>query len=455
VPSRGQPAGRGKGFRLVDRAAFGFFQTTPEGRYLAVNPALARMYGYESPKELLASITDIPGQLYVDGQRRLDLVRSLDADGAVARFEAEVRRKDGSTLWTSLTARAVRGEDGRVQWYEGTVEDITELRQTQDRLRDKAAELAAVFAALPDLSPSTPTGGSATTGRASRTPCWCPGGVPRPPRRQVLPAEASTVIRAIGEVRATGSQARAEYVLPDLGLRTFEARLSPLGADRVVAVIRDVTDLKSAEARVAFQASLLDEVQNAVIATDPAGIVTFWNNHAEKLFGWTSGEAIGKDVFSLNLRGFPHELVGELIREQRAQGGWRRELRLRRKDGSTFCAFVINKVRFAESGGLGHVAVVVDISDVKRAEEELRDAYGSGPGRATPADSPGDPHPRGRDRRAPSHRARCPARAPPRAVETRSTSSRALRHRPAPVRQHRKSSRRRASRRRVHRQDAP
>ena len=375
--------GAGKGIpELVDRAAFGFFQSTPEGHYLAVNLALARMYGYDSPEELLASITDIPGQLYVDGQRRLDLVRSLDTAGAVARFEAEVRRKDGSTLWTSLTARAVRGEDGRVQWYEGTVEDITELRQTQDRLRDKAAELEAVFAALPDLYFCIDAEGKICDYRTSQ-----PDTLLVPPAvflghrvEEVLPAEVSTVLlRAIGAVRATGSRARAEYVLalPERGLRTYEARLSRLGDDRVVAVIRDITDLKSAEARVAFQASLLDEVQNAVIATDPAGTVTFWNNHAEKLFGWTGGEAIGRDVFSLELRGFPRELVGELLREQHAEGGWRRELRLRRKDGSTFCAFVINKVRFAETGEVsGHVAVVVDISDVKRAEEELRDAYG-------------------------------------------------------------------------------
>ena len=143
-----------------------------------------------------------------------------------------------------------------------------------------------------------------------------------------------------------------------------------------MAVIRDITDLKSAEARVAFQASLLNEVQNAVIATDPAGQVTFWNHHAEKLFGWTCEEAIGRDVFSLNLRGFPRRLVDELVRAQRTQGGWRRELLLRRKDGATFCALVVNKVLYDGGGEItGHLAVVVDITDVKRAEQELREAY--------------------------------------------------------------------------------
>ena len=339
------------------------------------------MYGYDSPEELLASVTDIPGQLYVDGQRRLELVRLLDEAGSVAHFEAEVRRKDGSTLWTSLTARAVRGEDGRVQWYEGTVEDVTELRQTQDRLREKAAELEAVFAALPDLYFCTDLEGRICDFRTSQ-----PETLLVPPavflHRQVAevmpPDVAAVLMQAIEEVKTTGSRARAEYVLTirDLGLRTFEARLSPLRDDRVVAVIRDVTDLKTAEACVAFQATLLAEVQNAVIATDQAGTVTFWNNHAEKLFGWTCDEAIGKDVFALNLPGFSKESVDELIREQRAQGGWRRELLLRRKDGTTFCAFVINKVRYDQVGKTsGHVAVVVDISDVKRAERELRDAY--------------------------------------------------------------------------------
>ena len=175
---------------IVERAALGFFQSTPAGRYLAANPALARMYGYASPADLMASITDIPRQLYVDEQRRLDLVRLLEAADAVTRFESQVRRKDGSTLWTSLSARAVRGGDGSVLYYEGTVEDVTELKETQDQLRDKAAELEAVFAALPDIYFCTDLEGKICDFRTSQPAALLvpAGGLPPPPGRRGAPS---------------------------------------------------------------------------------------------------------------------------------------------------------------------------------------------------------------------------------------------------------------------------
>src|SRR5271163_4328093 len=86
---------------IFENAIEGIFQTTPSGSYLNVNPALAKMYGYESPKALISGLTAISAQLYVDPTRRGAFVKIMQESGTVRNFEAEIYRKDGSTMWIS------------------------------------------------------------------------------------------------------------------------------------------------------------------------------------------------------------------------------------------------------------------------------------------------------------------------------------------------------------------
>ncbi len=116
---------------LFENAVEGMFQTTPEGGYLSVNPALARMYGYASPAELTESIQDIGRNLYVEPQRREEFKRLMEEKGAVEGFEYQVRRKDGVPIWISENAWTVRDGQGRTLNYEGTVQDITERRRSE------------------------------------------------------------------------------------------------------------------------------------------------------------------------------------------------------------------------------------------------------------------------------------------------------------------------------------
>lgn len=116
---------------LVENAAEGIFQTTTDGRYLLANPMLARIYGYDSPREMVATLTNIAVQLYVDGTRRAEFQRLLREQDAVAGFESQVYRRDGAVIWISECARAVRAEDGRLLGYEGTVEDITARKRAE------------------------------------------------------------------------------------------------------------------------------------------------------------------------------------------------------------------------------------------------------------------------------------------------------------------------------------
>jgi sigma-B regulation protein RsbU (phosphoserine phosphatase) len=124
---------------VFDHLVEGIFQTTPEGRYLMANASLARIYGYSSPEELIQDLTDIGRHLYVEEGRREEFVRLMQEHDTLTSFESAIYRKDGSVIWISENCRAVRDARGRLLYYEGTVEDITQRRQAEENLRNSEA----------------------------------------------------------------------------------------------------------------------------------------------------------------------------------------------------------------------------------------------------------------------------------------------------------------------------
>lgn len=124
---------------IFENAIEGIFQISPEGYYLSANPALATILGYDSPEHLICQLDNIDRQLYVDSSRRAKLLRLLQTQKVVSGFEAEVYRRDGSVVWISEDARAVRDDNGVLLYYEGSVVDITERKRTEQRLRYNAS----------------------------------------------------------------------------------------------------------------------------------------------------------------------------------------------------------------------------------------------------------------------------------------------------------------------------
>ncbi len=121
---------------IFENAVEGIFQTTLDGKYVAVNPALACMYGYDSPEDMIAAIRNIASQVYVDPGRRDEFIRLMQSQKTVNGFEALVYRKDGGFIWISENVRALCDQAGVLVGYEGTVEHITQRKLTEQRLRD-------------------------------------------------------------------------------------------------------------------------------------------------------------------------------------------------------------------------------------------------------------------------------------------------------------------------------
>jgi PAS domain S-box-containing protein len=120
---------------IVENAINGIFQTNPAGRFISANPALARIFGYSSPEELIASIKDISQQVYVEPNRRGEFIAAIQANNAVFEFESLVYRKDGSIIWVSENTRAVRDSTGALLYYEGTISDVTARKVAREALR--------------------------------------------------------------------------------------------------------------------------------------------------------------------------------------------------------------------------------------------------------------------------------------------------------------------------------
>lgn len=138
---------------IFENAIVGIFQTTPEGSYLDANPALARIYGYDSREDFMTTVRDVSTQLYARGQDRARFIERIQREGSVHEFVSQVVRKDGTLIWISETAVSVRDPDGNLLYYEGSVQDVTERvlaeqserrsRETlEERVRERTRELA-------------------------------------------------------------------------------------------------------------------------------------------------------------------------------------------------------------------------------------------------------------------------------------------------------------------------
>lgn len=134
---------------LFDHLVEGLFQTTPDGRFLLANTALARIYGYNNPEELLAEVRDVRKGLYVQPGRREEFVELMKAHDVIADFESQVYRKDGRMIWISENCRAIRDAQGNLLYFEGTVQDVTEQREAEEQVRNSEALYHSLVETLP------------------------------------------------------------------------------------------------------------------------------------------------------------------------------------------------------------------------------------------------------------------------------------------------------------------
>jgi PAS domain S-box-containing protein len=128
---------------IFENALMGIFQSTPEGRLLSLNMAFARILGYDCPEEVLNSLSDISRQIYVNPDRRSELLRLIEEKEMVQDFEVQFFKKDKSSAWITLNMRAVRDANGKIIHMDGIAEDITESKRLASQL-NQAQKMEAI-----------------------------------------------------------------------------------------------------------------------------------------------------------------------------------------------------------------------------------------------------------------------------------------------------------------------
>ncbi|MEO6872952.1 MAG: PAS domain S-box protein [Chthoniobacterales bacterium] len=242
---------------MFDNALEGIFQNTPEGVALSANPALARMLGFATPEELIRERSDLATQSYADPAERVAFRQRLEREGVVNNFEYEVMRKDGSKIWVSENVRVVRDDDGNALYYEGSVQDITARKHSEEALIRSVERFNSFTTATRQIVWQTDPAGRVL----EDLPTWraYTGQMPE----EILgvgwadclhPQDRARTLRHWAECRAQKKWFEMEYRLRggDGAYRTFAARGVPVldqtGAIREwVGTNTDITEQKRAE----------------------------------------------------------------------------------------------------------------------------------------------------------------------------------------------------------------
>ncbi len=420
----------GKYRNIFENAIEGIFQSTPDGRYISANPALARLYGYPSPEELIANLTDIAHQLYVDPQSRAELTQRLHEHDVVSGFEVQIYRRDGTVIWISESVRAVRDARDALLYYEGSVEDITERKQAQEALARKNDELESRVeertAALRQtnhelrceiiehkqvekaLRESEQRFRAIFNGTFQFTGLLSPDGTVLEANQTVLnfaSIQASDVVgRPLWETywwtispetqeqlkRAIASAANGESVRYEVDIRgtgeavaTIEFSLKPLRneAGQVVLVIcegHDITERKRTEEQLKASQQrlslLVEQTPLAVIEWNTNGEIVDWNPAAQRIFGYSKAEALDRKAAGLVLPESAAEQVKQGCRELLSRkSGTHSTYENLTKDGTTIvCEWHSVPLIDAQGNMLGAASLALDITERQKSQEALR-----------------------------------------------------------------------------------
>jgi PAS domain S-box-containing protein len=286
--------------RIFENAVIGIIQFAPSGRLIKVNKALSEMHGYSSPKEMLAATPGVASLSLVDPSQMNELIRKVAKDDKVHSAELEIYRKDGSKKWVRKNLRAVRDAAGTVVHFEGTVEDITERKLTEQKLQDSESKYRALFEDSADatmlmdgnhffdcnsaaLKMFGYTRGTIPSHPAELSPSHQPDGTPS--------REAADF--RIGLALKNGSE-RFEWMhrRMDGSLFPADVHLTAVtlnGRPALLGIVRDMTEQKQAEEALLLKNALLEAQTEAtidgILVVDEADRVILANKQFSQNFG--------------------------------------------------------------------------------------------------------------------------------------------------------------------------
>jgi PAS domain S-box-containing protein len=378
---------------LFDRVPVGLYRTTPEGQILDVNPTLVEMLGYPD-RETMLTLNTADG--YVNPEERARWQVLMEREGVVRDFEVQWRRYDGTIIWVKDTARAVHDADGRVLYYEGAMEDVTERKRAEEALRESKRQLENRERFVTSILDSIPTS-LVVIDRGLRVVSVNRNFLEKARREaqatlghkteEVFPQVLLQYTRLDQKVREVFHTAqpveggKLAYRGPGLPTRIYYYRLIPLRAEEavenVMLLMDDITEREKLgeEVRRAERhlASVVDSAYDLVVSMDADGKILTWNRAAERTSGLGPEEVKGQYLPNLCVEEDQQEMGSWLA--QLAKGQFTKksvEINLKTKEGGgVSISWTGSRMLDDERRIVGLVAVGRDLTERKRLEAQL------------------------------------------------------------------------------------
>jgi len=373
---------------ILNNAPIGSFTSTPEGRFISANPALARMYGFDSPEELIESVTDIAEQVYVDPAAREEFKRLLETDGEVVNHERRMLRKDGTVFWVSMNVRAVRDQNGNTLYCQGFTTDITEHKLAEEELRnlnygkslmlDNANEIISFHdtelrlvwannAYLRNIAVVTET--QPTLESVKGRKCYEVWGLQQVCSDCPVSLSIETGLPQQGELTPE-NQKHWPQMQGSWAIKAAPVKNAAGAVIGAIEIAEDITERKRAEEALAREKRLfktiVDNIPVMITRYDPHMNMLYLNKEFNKVIGWKTKELQDIDLME---KVYPDPEYRREVMEyvEQAVQEWR-ELTLRTKSGDINFSEWSN-IRLADGTQVG---IGIDITQHKKAEEENR-----------------------------------------------------------------------------------
>jgi PAS domain S-box-containing protein len=350
------------------------FMRREDGSILDANTAAVKTYGYSYNDLLALTVQD----LRAPDTQGLTPSQMEQADAGGILFETVHRRKDGSTFPVEVSSQGAT--IGGARTLVSVVRDITERKRVEQERRESEQRFNIVYNKIPFAAVLSKQDGVILDVNQAfeRVFGYTKDEVLGKTSLEVgINVDLESRERIISELRSRGCAYDVELKLftKSRDVRVFLVNLDIVdirGEKLILQTAQDITERKYAEEKVVYQAALLSNVNDAVIASDAQFNLTAWNAAAESLYGWKAEEVIGRNGLEIVQTEWPEMDAKEMRRTIAETGRWLGEATQARRDGTRFPVEVSSIVLYDASGQVsGYISVNRDITERKRADEEL------------------------------------------------------------------------------------
>ncbi len=374
---------------IVENIAEGIFQTSLEGKFLSVNPALVRMFGYSSPEEMIENIKDIGHQIYANPADRQQIMEALRQDGHASGFECENIRRDGTRFWVAISAHFVRDAQREVLYIEGTTMDITERKQAENALRQSEAKYRRLHQSMTDAFARTDMQGRLLEANKAFQDMlgYTHEELSQMSYKDITPAAWHTAEADIIESqvlsRGYSDIYEKEYIrkngdLFPVEVRTYLIRDDSKKPGGFWAIVRDITERKQVENALRESEALFrSQFEYGNIGIAITSVEKGWlrvNHYICDLLGYSEEELRSKTWAEMT---HPEDLQADVDQFNRLLSGeidaYEMDKRYVRKDGEIIVAHLsVSCFRNADRSIRFIISSLLDITETTKALEKLR-----------------------------------------------------------------------------------